>query len=178
MKRLTLILTILVAAASCTLSAADAPKRQGWSGDPLYGNVESVTITEYSLKDSLGVLSRSKIEEKVCYNFNESGDVTEKTEYKSDGSLRWKNTYKYDTKGNNTEDAWYTSAGSLSGKYTFKYDTKGNNTEKAVYTSDGSLREKYIYKYDTKGNKTETALYKSDGSLDWKHIHKYNCPYR
>ena len=50
MKRLTLILTILIAAASCTQLAADAPKRQGWDYDkfgPLYGNVESVTITSY-----------------------------------------------------------------------------------------------------------------------------------
>ena len=72
MKRLALILTILIAAASCALSAADAPKRQGWD-KPLYGDVESVTITSYFLKDSSGVLSRSKIKEKFCYNFIRNG---------------------------------------------------------------------------------------------------------
>jgi YD repeat-containing protein len=106
MKQLALILTILFAAASCALSAADAPKRHGWDNDnlgPLYGNVESVTITSYSLKDSSGVLSRSKIEEKYCYNFNQSGDVTELADYKSDGSLWYKYIYKYDSQGNITE---------------------------------------------------------------------------
>ena len=91
MKRLALILTILVAAASCALSAADAPKRHGWNDKrmgSLYGDVESMTITSYSLKDSSGVLSRSKIKEKFCYNFNQSGDVTERAEYGSDGSLK------------------------------------------------------------------------------------------
>ena len=136
MKRLTLILTILVAAASCTLSAADAPKRQGWRDKPmgpLYGNVESVTITGYSLKDSFGVLSRSKIKEKICYNFNESGDVTEEAMYNSDGSLSWKAIYKYDTKGNKTEKAKYDSDGSLSRKFIYKYDSRGNITEVTKY---------------------------------------------
>ena len=138
MKRLTLILTILIAAASCALSAADAPKRHGWGEDgPLYGNVESVTVTKYSLKDSFGVISRSKINSKSCYKFKESGDVTEEASYKSDGSL--------------------------SHKFIYKYDKKGNLTEWATYNSDGSLRTKCIYeKYDSKGNRTEETQY--DGS--------------
>ena len=163
MKRLTLILTILVAAASCTLSAADAPKHHGWNDDPLYGNVESLTITSYSIKDSSGVLSRSKIKEKFCYNFNQSGDVTERAKYNSDGSLDYKLTFKYDSKGNVTEEARYTSAGSLLWKYIYKYDTKGNKTELAKYDSAGSLIWKSIYKYDSKGNKTEMTIY--DGEM-------------
>ena len=134
MKRLTLILTILVAAASCALSAADAPKRHGWNDKrmgSLYGDVESMTITSYSLKDSLGVLSRSKIKSKSCYKFSESGDVTETAEYNS--------------------------AGSLNHKYIYKYDKKGNKTEEVVYNSDGSLGNKCIYKYDTNGKMTEEA---------------------
>jgi hypothetical protein len=143
MKRLTLILTILVAAASCALSAADAPKRNGWRDwmdrpmEPLYGNVESVTVTSYFLKDSSGVLSRSE-SFKLCYNFNESGDVTERVQYTSDGSLYWREIYKYDTKGNKTEAAEYKSDGSLSVKYTYKYDAQGNVTEKTEYV--GKMR--------------------------------------
>jgi hypothetical protein len=136
MKRLTLILTILIAAASCTLSAADAPKRHGWDNDsdgPLYGNVESVTITRYSLKDSLGVLSRSEIKYKSFYKFSESGDVTEASLYASVGSLFSKYIYKYDTKGNKTEETMYDSAGSLDNKWIYKYDSKGNETEKTEY---------------------------------------------
>ena len=145
MKRLALILTILIAAASCALSAADAPKRQGWDYKyktpltPLYGNVESLTITEYSLKDSLGVLSRSKIEVKNCFNFNESGDVTERAKYNSDGSLNDKFIYKYDKKGNMTEIASYNLFGLLSRERIYEYDKKGNKIKEVWYNSDGSF---------------------------------------
>ena len=171
MKRLALILTILIAAASCALSAADAPKRQGWDYKyktpltPLYGNVESLTITEYSLKDSLGVLSRSKIEVKNCFNFNESGDVTERAKYNSDGSLNDKFIYKYDKKGNMTEYAWYKSDGSFIHKYIYKYDKKGNMTEIASYNLFGLLSRERIYEYDKKGNKIKEVWYNSDGSF-------------
>lgn len=75
MRRIILFLTVLAATASCTLLAADAPKRQGWGGFPLYGNVKSVTRTEF--KVSSGVVVRDKINSKTSYNFNEAGDVTE-----------------------------------------------------------------------------------------------------
>ena len=181
MKRIILILTVLAATASCVLSAADAPERQGWNGNisplvdkfysygsvPLYGNVESVTCTEYYFMDSSGVVVRGKIDSKSCYNFNEVGDVTEKVEYNSDGSLKGKKMYKYDSKGNKTEEAWYKSGGTLSWKSTYKYDSEGNMTEDAYYDSDGSFGRKYTYKYDSKGNMTEKAFY-AYGMLSWK----------
>ena len=136
MKRLTLILTILIASASCTQLATDAPKRQGWEDKymgPLYGDVESMTIIEYSLKVSSGVLSRGNIYKKNCFNFNQSGDVTEEAMYDSDGSLIWKSIYKYDSKGNVTERAKYNSDGSFDHKCIYKYDSKGNIAEATEY---------------------------------------------
>jgi hypothetical protein len=199
MRRIILFLTVLAATASCTLLAADAPKRQGWSGFPLYGNVKSVTHTE--LKVSSGVVVRDKINSKTSYNFNEAGDVTEEATYMSDGSLKGTVIFKYDTLRNMIEDALYNSDGSLSQKHiykydskgnrtewaryygskdqfvfkaTFKYDTQGNLTEDAVYSSDGSLYQKYTYKYDAKGNKTEGVRYGSAGSLSGKTTYKYD----
>ena len=151
MKRLTLILTILVASASCALSAADAPKRHGWRDwmdtpmGPLYGNVESVTVTRYFLKDSSGVLSRSE-SFKLCYNFNESGDVTERVQYNSDGSLRNKKICKYDTKGNKTEEARYASDG-LKHKLTYKYDSQGNITELTECYAYMQIPESHVFTY-------------------------------
>ena len=136
MKRITLILTILVTIVCCSQLATDTPKRQGWNDaefGPLYGNIESVTITEYSLKDHFGVLSRSKMEKKVCYNFNESGDVTEEAEYDS-VELRWKYTYKYDSEGNMTEFAYYHSSNDyLSRKTIYKYDRFESETYNPNY---------------------------------------------
>lgn len=131
MRRIILFLTVLAATASCTLLAADAPKRQGWSGFPLYGNVKSVTRTE--LKVSSGVVVRDKIKSKTSYNFNEAGDVTEEATYMSDGSLKGTVIFKYDTKGNLTDEEAYQSNGSFYGKVINKYDSQGNITENAQY---------------------------------------------
>jgi hypothetical protein len=143
MRRIILFLTVLAATASCTLLAADAPKRQGWSGFPLYGNVKSVTRTE--LKVSSGVVVRDKINSKTSYNFNEAGDVTEEATYMSDGSLKGTVIFKYDAKGNKTEDVRYGSAGSLSGKTTYKYDFQGNVSEITEYDGEMRLVSQFVF---------------------------------
>ena len=143
MRRIILFLTVLAATASCTLLAADAPKRQGWSGFPLYGNVKSVTHTE--LKVSSGVVVRDKINSKTSYNFNEAGDVTEEATYMSDGSLKGTVIFKYDAKGNKTEDVRYGSAGSLSGKTTYKYDFQGNVSEITEYDGEMRLVSQFVF---------------------------------
>ena len=150
-----------------------APERQGWKGS-LYGDVESVTISEYDLKEKFGEVVKGDLEERVVGRFNEKGDVIEGAEYNSDGSLDEKIIYKYDSKGNEIERAEYNSDGSLDDKLIYKYDSKGNKIEQAFYNSDGSLNEKIIYKYDSKGNEIERARYNSDGSLDRKLIYKYD----
>lgn len=178
-----------------------APKREGW-GDwhgPLYGDVESVTITEYKLSEKFGEIVKDKIDYKEVYKFNQNGDVVEMAAYNSDGSLyeNWlckydsqgklievagyypdgslddKSLYKYDSRGNQIEEAHYNSDGSLDRKHLSKYDSQGNMVEEARYF-DGSLRSTTIYKYDAQGNRIEHAIYDSDGSLDSKELSKYD----
>ncbi len=153
-----------------------APKRQGWVGGPLYGDVESETSTRYTVSEKFGEIVKDKITFRTFYRFNQKGDVIEWAWYNSDGSLDWKYTYKYDSQGNQIEEAEYKSDGSLNGKYTYtyKYDSQGNMIEKTYYNSDGSLYCKHLYKYDSQGNQIEWAWYNSDGSLDWKLLYKYD----
>ena len=138
-----------------------APERQGWKGS-LYGDVESVTISEYDLKERFGEEVKGDLKDRYIYKFNERGDVIEKARYNSDGSLDEKIIYKYDSKGNQIEEAFYTSGGSLDWKYIYKYDSNGNQIEGAHYNSDGSLYRKLIYKYDSKGNIIECTKYRGE----------------
>ena len=151
MKHIFLLFSISIAAllSSCDQFKAEVPERQGFEGDiPLYGDVESVTITEYYLEERFGEVVRGNIHSCSKYYFNTSGDVVECAEYIYDGSLGNKTIYKYDSRGNKIEWADYKSDGSLDRKNTYQYDSRGNIIEKADYNSDGSLYYKQTYKYD------------------------------
>ena len=203
MKRTTLLL-LLVAFAGCLTAypqKKEAPKRQGWDiegNDPLYGNVESITITRYELADKFGEIVKGNVADRDVYRFNSKGDATEYCTYGnsgwvmknlytynsqgkmieknfiSNGSLLMKYLYKYDAQGNMTEEAWYKGDGSLDSKWKYKYDAQGNMTEEAEYNSNGLMSSKTIYKYDSQGNMIEQAEYQSDGSLNYKHLYKYD----
>ena len=59
----------------CATAKPEAPERQGWSGDfPLYGNVESVTVTKYKLHDKFGEVIRGDVQRMDKYCFNNAGD--------------------------------------------------------------------------------------------------------
>ena len=115
MKRLFLLSAIAIIAicsSSCGSSQSgeptrpELPARYGWYGDPLYGDVESVTISNYQLEVEFGEVVRGDIKSYSKYNFNEAGDVVERAEYNSDGSLCRKEIYKYDYSGNEIEESW------------------------------------------------------------------------
>ena len=210
MKRSLLLtaLAVLFLAVSCSDSGTNqtekkAPERKVWIGGPLYGDVESVTITRYRLSDKFGEVVKCIDTDysKEVYKFNSNGDVEEHSRYnaisraleekslcKYDsqgnrieeagynnyGSLSWKHLYKYDSQGNMIELADYDSDGSLSSKYLSKYDSQGHQIEWASYNGDGSLIGKNLIKYDSQGNRIEWARYEGDGSLDWKYLYKYD----
>ena len=145
MKRTTLLL-LLVAFAGCLTAypqKKEAPKRQGWDiegNDPLYGNVESITITRYELADKFGEIVKKSTLDKASSKFNSKGDVIELLEYNSDGSLSYKWLYKYDSQGKMIENASYMSSREPSEEKTlYKYNAQGKTAEEAYYKSDGSL---------------------------------------
>ena len=171
MKRLFLLSAIALVAicsSSCGSSQSGAPakseppKRHGWDYSPLYGDVESVVMTEYKLEQKFGEIVRGDIESRNKYYFNEAGNVVESAHYNFDGSLNSKMVYKYDSAGNPIESASYESNGSLDNKWVHKYDSAGNMVEETSYDPDGSLRYKSIYKYDSSGNIIEETKYSSE----------------
>ena len=175
-----------------------APKRQGWSDNtPLYGDVESVTVSEYNTIELFGVIFLKELHHKDTYKFNSNGDVVEKTSYNGnklasitkydpsvnkfeevnyndDGSSYIASVATYDFNGNKIEHIWYDSDGTLGLKFLYKYDSNGNNIEVIGYNSDGTLRCKTPYKYDSNGNEIEHIRYDSDGTLSYKYLYKYD----
>ena len=180
MKRLFLLVAVTLVAlcGSIATTNAQAPERQNWNGGfPLYGNVESVTITWYELHDKFGEVIRGDVQGKHKYCFNNAGDVIEYAHYNSDGSLPWKYIYKYDSYGNMIEDACYYSDSSLDRKSIPKYDSSGNMIEEACYNSAGSLRGKSIYKYDSSRNLIEVTKYNGDALIPEYQV-EYKIVYR
>ena len=90
-----------------TTSQRETPERQGWHGSPLYGDVERVIFTTYRLSEKFGEIVKEEIEDKEIYKFNSKGDVIERAQYDSDGSLEFKFIFKYDSQGNQIEDVRY-----------------------------------------------------------------------
>ena len=155
----------------------EAPKRQGWDNEiygPLYGNVESITVTLYHLTEKNGEVVKNGIKCKDNYKFDREGNVVEKTSYDSDDLQVEKDLYKYDSRGNMIEEdySYYRGSGYKS-KNTYKYDSQGNIVERELY-HDGSLSGRYLYKYDSQGNMIEEAHYDGDGSLYLKRLCKYD----
>ena len=110
MKR-TILFAVLLSLLTVSVSAqkAKAPARQCWDNEsdgPLYGDVESVTIAEYKFNNFRGIVVKY-MNRKDVSKFNRQGDVIEKVDYNSDGSLDGKCLYKYDSQGNFTEQTRY-----------------------------------------------------------------------
>ena len=117
------------ASANSSHKKPDAPERKGWLGEPLYGDVESITQVSYALEGKFGKIKRGETKAKTITYFNEAGDVTEHIKYDSNGTLGFKFIYKYDAAGNVTEWAWCDLDDTLDRKDIYKYDAAGNMTE-------------------------------------------------
>ena len=139
MKRLFLLAAVTFIVACNSLSTTDVkivvPQRQGWDNEiPLYGDVESVTISEY------GVDVRTASYNSVAYCFNTAGDVVEfESICYQEQWLNSKCTYMYDSLGNLIERNDYSSDGSLREKSTYEYDSLGNVLGQEIYWAGVTL---------------------------------------
>lgn len=141
----------------------------------LYGHVKSLREIQYEVIDEkISTISRRH----QYYIFDDKGQNTEYSLYKSDGSLFSKHTYKYDDKGTLLEYNSFNSDGILVIKKTGKYDDRGNQIEWNWYFSDGSIKTETRSKYDNKGNVIELKGCDEDGKsctiIKYKYDNKGN----
>ena len=121
----------------------EAPKRQGWDNEiygPLYGNVESITVTLYHLTEKNGEVVKNGIKCKDNYKFDREGNVVEKTGYDSDDLQVEKDLYKSDSRGTMIEEdySYYRGSGYKS-KNTYKYDPQNNYIERVRYEGEAMM---------------------------------------
>lgn len=152
-----------------------APQREGWNRHlpSLYGDVAEVTLIQY-LPDASGKPINGCLECKEVYKFNKRGNVVEKREFDSDGTLWNKCLYKYSADGKMVEQAWYKKDGSLDWKATYKRDDKENFIEETSFNGDGTKRGLALHKYNEKGVVIEEANYDGNGGLQWVAFYKYD----
>lgn len=185
MKRTILFFLLVAFAGSLTVYAQkkEAPKRQGWDSvefGSLYGNVESVTITEYYLVDKSGRRVVDGADSRCVCKFNSKGDVVECICRDGDGSLHYKTLYKYDSQGNMIEEVRCNDPDSQYGSYPvafYKYDAQGNMIEAISLWPDYDF-PKIIYRYDSQGNCVEEVKYYNRDATKPDCIVLYKIVYR
>ena len=166
-------------ATALTATAQTAPKRHGWDNEtPLYGNVDSLTITTYDLivKGAEAVRHKKKVSN--TYHFNNRGDVT--AVFIND-SLS--DSYTYNQRGDVTQHYYrvdYTYLASdfyLYGTVNYEYNAKGELIKEYADAVGNFLSEyEENYQYNAKGQlvKENNSYWGHDsGSFDTI-SYKYN----
>lgn len=77
MRRIILLILLLHISSFSLFAQGDAPERRGWSRDfpPLYGDVQSVTISEYIAKMESNEIVKEMLLTKEVYTLNKKGNV-------------------------------------------------------------------------------------------------------
>ena len=154
------------------------------------GAVETVRMTSYKAVEKFGEVEKGKREKDVSDDldyykiFNEKGNIVERYEYRSDGSLDKKTIWKYNEKGIKTEadvslnPKYYKGGGSPDAKNIFKCDVNGNVVEQSVYEVggklDGVLDGKNTFVFNEKDKMIEKNYYDAFESLVTKTKYKYD----
>jgi len=135
------------------------------SGLDVIGNVSSISLNEYTVKDYFGEIVKNDEGKLMVRMFNKDGNLLKITGYNLEGNMFYSSDISYNERGNRTEEYHYGSDGSLRRKRIYKYDAKGNMINEREYDSDGELTSSVEYKYDIKRNKIEEYQYNSEGNL-------------
>ena len=189
---LMITLTIMFICSSCTSNLLENDLKEA----ELKGKVKSIKTIEYKAVEKFGELVKDKCEKTTLRLYNQEGNILEKREYFSDGSLYYKFICSYDTKGklidktykddkysrkikytydkneNMIEKSTYDENGDILGKAEFSYDKNGNMIESSLSGLEG--REKAKYSYDKNGNKIEKNSYDENGELSGRVKYSYD----
>jgi hypothetical protein len=141
----------------------------------LKGYVSEVqqTIHEPAI-DSIGKVKPGKRQEIFSENYirtyNDTGNIEEEIQYKSDGVVHLRRTYEYDATDKLLEEFLYDANDVALNKYLFRYDLRGLLSERIVFKKN----DKWQYTYDKAGNLIEEKGIKSDGKIDGITEYQYN----
>jgi hypothetical protein len=178
MKKLKNLATTLIATLTL-ISCTNKIEENDWTKDNLKGKVKSYTEFSYKAVERFSDIEKVNRERENSWEYDiqkkydQKGNMIEKNELDSDGSLLKKEIFKYNDELKMIESNVFYSDGSLKEKIAYKYDEKSNKVQMSSYDSDGSLIMKHTYMYDKKGNMSEDNIY-YEGRLLRKHIYIYD----
>ena len=144
-----------------TIYLKDAHKINPTQQDTLQTTI--VQLLSHPTKDTIPILARDAIINKITNVYDEKGNLKEQTCSDSDGILLWKSAVTYKN-GKKSDVSDFGKDGSLKTKTIYLYENSKLSDE-TVYNSDGALINKTTYKYDDKGRISVQDIYFSDGSL-------------
>ncbi len=177
----------LAAALCMTLGfvAFDSPGQNRYSdlhGDNLHGPVLSVKLEWYHMMDNRWVLQD-------VTSYNDSGNVSTKVEYYSDGGvmrrtsrdydaqgshirtteyfegkLEYDNTYVYDDQGRYMGFRRLLGSGEQWDKWVVERDSKGINIGYTYWGGEGVFSRRCVYERDARGDVVKTHHYAEDGA--------------
>jgi hypothetical protein len=111
--------------------------------------------------------------------YNKAGKELLRINYRSDGSIREKESNVYDTYGNRVErktfeDLKERKAEVVQEHKTFIYNAYREKTEEREYSPDAQLIARSVFSYNTDGKRSSESIFNKEGSLKKKHIYIYN----
>lgn len=142
----------------------------------LQGEVSAVSIYEYEIDSSSGVLAEGRIKDDshiLEYQFNEDGMITSLLRTSPDGDFHEESTYEYDEEGYRKSIQYKNKAGEFIRRETFVWDD-GLLTRIKVKGSGRKMLGKTIITYDENGLRLTEHVKDARGKTDSKFQHEYD----
>jgi hypothetical protein len=161
---------------TCVLSlGANAQGKKDVKKNKIKSITEIVTTTE----------NGKEITYKAYYiAFNKDGEVTEETEYYSNGTIKKKETTKYDANDNKVEETFYQkknpksddeSEALINQKIVYKYNVHNDKVEEdEIDASTGKIIKMQLFLYNSKGERNIEETYDANKKLIKKALFTYD----
>jgi len=112
-------------------------------------------------------------------SWDKNGNITEKTDYNRDGTIKKKETAVFDSNGNKIGETLFdlkTPADKIdkNEKFTYKYDMEDNKIEEVEYDGSGKVLTKKLSSYNSYNQKTVEVTYDGNGKITKKSVYLYN----
>lgn len=97
---------------------------------------------------------------------DKNGNITERTDRNSDGTLQARFTFVYNDKNQKISGKRFDAEGKLTDQYFYNYDNNGRETEVTRKDGNGLFITKTTAEYDEKGNEIKKCWYKTETKIE------------
>lgn len=144
--------------------------------DELYGKVKSVKTYSYLASEENGRISNKRMIQYYVSDYNENGQLLQKTHYDPEGELTYIWKYLYDENENYVRvEGYFPFENEITTLLQYNYDKNDYQTERLfISIENGAIDYRWEFKNDISGNPTETLRWNTNGVLQDKRIVQYD----